>query len=480
MLNFILKSSTGIKKHITVMVNENSYNFSLENMTIKNARENLATFCETFASIQPEYEKDLEKMMIAYRDDKFDDMLEIASKFNEYGKQYVDSLNIDLNEYCDESKRSKKAKNNIFIDKETMYDLLVCIATCKLVFMFLADNKKLSKLISDKFIYQINGKLFDDGFFDILFQTIRNTSHRFAITNRNVWNFLTYKYGENNMGYILTLFNAFTYQFLCTYNFELGKNPMTYIRSVINSSFDWLFKLGFNDLNVTDEDNEIYYEQDLMVSDLSELIMNEDMFNNHVLFGLKYMFDGETIKYLLKKCDTTRSTSMMDTLGTLLISRMTGISTEFLNKRKNSHVILNNLFLSKFLTKIFPDSTYFKKLALLLKVVPNPRKSRIRKKKMDENFYKKLLDNNYTFYGITDHTVVISAIQKIIYDLEYQVIDIITGKQVTLPSDFIDVILETLNKLNDKNDKDLKYLRDSFLYVVNVENRKKIKHINNI
>jgi len=451
-----------------VFADKSKWKFNIKNASMRNSYEEIFDFIRGSALLIPRYNDFMKSMTTYFDTSDWDNFFKTLEEIRELSKERLKIMDLDISSYCNPAKKTSKS---LYIDKEMMEDLLETIISLKLISPFIFDKNNFSEYWYKKFMYTVTGKLYDTGFVDILYKLIRQISFKFSLSDKNLWNLVSIKYGYQNVGYSLMMFNCFMHQFLVTYDFGAKKNPMTFIVSIINESFTWLIRTNINSTIINDS-NENYFEQYLMSLDIDKMIMNESMFNNHILFGLKYLFDKETVdKMILRSTESTVS-PIMYTIGNLLTSKITGISTSFLNERKTHYIILNNIFISQLISKLYPNDPFFQKLALLLRVVKNKKNNlskNIRKKTIKKH-YKTIMEKDVSFYGIKDKSIIINILNYIIEDLRLpSVYDVVKGSVVTIPEDWVEIILDTLIKLFDEKNDEFDKIRKFFLSMVSME-----------
>jgi len=442
--------------------NQFSWQFLLKNVSMRNSRNELFKFMTECGNAFPEYQQWLQYCCELINLQNWDALMEALKGVRKFSKLFIDALGIDIDSYCDEK---KKTKRSMFITKEEMTTLIYTIGSLKLAAPFIFDKSLYTDEIYKKVIYTVAEPLYENGFVDALYKIIRQTSFRFSLTDKHIWYLISIKYGHQNIGYSLMMFNCFLHQFLITYNFDQKKNPMTYIISVVNSSFDWLIKMSFNDVTVITEDNEVYFEQQLMSLDIDKMIMNESLFNNHILLGLKYLFTREDIDSLVHRSNDATISPIMYTIGNLLTSKITGISSKFLNERKSSYIILNNIFISQLISKLFPNDPYYQQLALLLRVVRCKKmvSSTRCQTPIIKKYFDEIMKSDVKFYGISDKSILINIINYIVQGLKVPLVyDIVKGTTIRLPDDWITTVIQTFEKLFNENNKDFDKLRTFF------------------
>ncbi|MCK9556159.1 hypothetical protein M0R36_10150 [bacterium] len=444
------------------------WKFAIKNLTMRNSCDEIIDFIKGSTLLVSEYEPFIRSLIEYYVAEDWDNFFEKLKDVSFISKKRFEMMDIDVSNYCNPTKKTGKS---LYIDEKMMKMLLETIISLKLISPFIFDKNNFTEYLYKKFMFVVTGELYNAGFVDILYRLIRQLSFKFSLSDKMLWNLVSIKYGYQNIGYSLMMFNSFMHQFLVTYDFGVKKNPMTFIVSVINEKFTWLIRTNINSTIISDN-NENYFEQYLMALDVDKLIMNESMFNNHILFGLKYLFDKESVDNLIQRSADVTVSPIMYTIGNLITSKITGISTSFLNERKTHYIVLNNLFISQLISKLYPEDPFFQKLSLLLRVVKTRKNSvskNIRKKTI-KKYYTAIMEKDVNFYGIKDKSIVINLLNYIIEDLRMPyVYDIVKGNVVTITDDWVEIIIDTMIKLFDDKNEEFEKIRKFFLTMVTME-----------
>lgn len=474
MINVKKTKINNVNMGIVSFDQKSNFKFNINKISLNNSSDKLFSFMMDISKKYPEYDTILKNMVNACEIENWEDFFVKSSDLKVLSRTILKDMNINVDEYCDSNKKTDKS---IFVDKKQMTQLLETIITLKLMTPFLMSNNMFSEYIYKKIMYFAMQELFDNGLIDVLYKLIQKTSFVFNISDKSLWKLCSLKYGNNNIGYQLIMLNTFLHQIIMLYDFDMKKNPMTFINVFIKESFGWMLKSYYNDINVLDDTANITYQKKFINMDLDKLIMNEITYNNHILFGLKYFYDDQSVNMLIKTAEQLEPSPIMYTIGSIITSKITGISVSFLNERKNNHIILNNLFISKLISKVYHDNEYYQKLAMLLrltKVKTQGKVSRLNRQAIKKN-YNKILETNINFYGIRDRTMILTLLNNYIENMRLpQVYDVVNKKVITLNDNWVETVLKTLDMLFNDNYDDfyLKEAKNYFRYMITLKKNK--------
>lgn len=174
---------------------------------------------------------------------------ESVDKYLEFSEKYVDSKNIDFNNFVN---LSKVSPTSIVFYPEDIRALAISSTALKLYSILFCDIElrlpdNMHKKVYDGLIQpcverEVTVKIF---------QLIRSRTYRSSITDRYIWGFIKTVLFEDPDSYVMTIFNFLLEKILALINIE--QNPIPFIIGTADDSIKWLTRSLFKDRTIYGE-----------------------------------------------------------------------------------------------------------------------------------------------------------------------------------------------------------------------------------
>jgi hypothetical protein len=316
--------------------------------------ENIEGFDEWYSELLIEYGHTLNAEIL----------IENAPTLVAFSKEYIDSLNLDLNRYVNVS---KKSSSSILFTAEDIRELFIASAALKLYALFMCSKEWRLPENSHKRVYDELIRDCTNLNVNKIFQLVRSRTYRSSMTDRYMWDFIKLVISETPESYLMLVFNFIMTNIISL--LEVNQNPIPYIIATVDRSIGWMMRTVYKDKTIY---GEIYgnvddvYGSSLTTENFYFYCCN-DVISKAANIGMQLLEDEnfedfEEVKFRLENVNTLFPPAKLVTLP--LVSEVLEIPYRQLVTVSPKHATLLGVFMYKLatdvgLTERFPIVTDF-------------------------------------------------------------------------------------------------------------------------
>lgn len=237
-------------------------------------------------------------------------------KIIEYSHRYINVLS-DI-KYSEFVNKKKRTKNSIFFEEEEIKNIFRLVVMLKLsapIINFIKVPKTNRNDIFSKIINDIGLDLINK-----LYIMIRSKILRFSTNDPHMWKFVKMKSSINEKTFLIIVFNSIISGVLI--NFDLKRNPITFISSVAGDMTGWFLK----DLRI---ESTIYEEEPETYNNITFNIENKityKILNRIESFVIRKLYEEDyDLDVIEEKINVATKNKFLTLIVAPLISKLTEI-----------------------------------------------------------------------------------------------------------------------------------------------------------
>lgn len=360
-----------------------------------NKYPNMLKFIEDMAEKLPEFENWYIDTVTTYQQSNYDYKI-IKDRLNDlkkYCDQYLETLNINFENYIN---RSKASKNSIFFDADEIKKIIQASMYLKIYYSIQreADMRLSEKFHKETFQYLVKD-LTDSTIIIKLHKIVSSKTFEYNHTDKYMWNYIRNLYCKTPDMHINHIFNFLVNNILVTC--EVTSNPIPYIISVIDESIKWILKSIYKD--------SIVYSDSIATQDVNSVAGRDNLetYAHNNTIGMLTILSYQALEELFEDCDN-KDQKMEEFKSTIDSIKETSIFAEYFTYPILSKVL--DIPYRHFLT--LSASTSYLMNIILYKVLEDTQAAEefptLRRILLYFNIHKGITKTTYKMKNINDFT----------------------------------------------------------------------------
>lgn len=260
-----------------------------------NKYPNMLKFIEDMAENSIDFENWYIDTISNYKNSNYDykiikDQLDNLKK---YCNAYLDSLNINFDNYVN---RSKASKNSIFFDGDEIKKIIQAAAYLKVYYSIQREYEmRLSEKFHKETFQYLVKDLTDSTIIIKLHKIVSSKTFEYNHTDKYMWNYIKNLYCKTPDMHINHIFNFLVNNILVTC--EVTSNPIPYIISVIDESIKWILKSIYKD--------SIVYSDSIATQDVNSVAGRDNLetYAHNNTIGTLTILSYQALEELFENCE---------------------------------------------------------------------------------------------------------------------------------------------------------------------------------
>jgi len=375
--------------------------------TIANKFSIISTYIENIIKKFPEFETWFFNLIKEYETTKehyklIEKNMPMLKKFSD---DYIDSENIDFNQFVDEQKAKK---NTILFNARDIEHIIRLSGYLKIYTIFSnSENYKLDQRLHKKIYNELSSNIDTDLVYK-LFSLIKTKTFKYNLTDRYMWDYIKMIQCKSIDVHVIQIFNFIMNSILVLC--KQDKNPITYFVTVVDESIKWFLRsvykasviyddsIATEDIQSTNKDNLRTYAYNDTLGRLKGNAykqIHEELEKAPLVFFEPEKEQEETDAYILnfqKRIENIKHISpICDFFVYPILAAITGIPYSHFRALAPEHAIVLSVYVQGLMKKVFDQE--YKTICSMLNYYPNSTPSLI-------TTYK--LKNIHTFINTAD------------------------------------------------------------------------------
>ncbi len=413
-------STSDVKVYEMKHNDETFLTLNLINSSITNKFYIITNFISNLSqTIGEEFDIWLKDFLIKYKEndeERFSILEENIPYIKLYVDQYIQNVNIDYDQFVDESKAKKSSILFNAIEIKAIIQLSNYLKLYSLISN--EENFKLPKRLHKNIYNIIARELISSDVILKVFNVIKTKTFRYNITDRAMWDYIKMIQSKDVDAYVIEIFNFIMNQILVLC--EEDKNPIIYFVSVIDESVKWVLRSVYK--------GTIIYEDSISTEDVhGPNIDNLKSYSYNDTLGMLKTIAYDHIFNLLEKNSAVKfETDLQDEAITKLqtrlseiqyvspvceflvypiFSKLTNIPYQYFETLSPEHSAVLSLYLNIILKRVFSKNEY-NDLFSLLEYYPTSEPAIATTYKIKQyQLYIKIQNEIQNFYGFNTKTI---------------------------------------------------------------------------